>query len=82
MGGEGEMISFGGSLRKLSQVHRGVSTYTFFFFVLRAALAAYGGSQPRGPNGAVATGLHPSYSNMRSKLHLQPTPQLIATPDP
>ena len=43
---------------------------------------AYGGSQARGPIGAVATGLHQSHSNTGSKLHLQPTPQLIAMPDP
>ena len=40
-----------------------------FFFVLfcfvfsRAAPAAYGGTQARGPVGAVATGLHYSLSN-------------------
>ena len=39
----------------------------FFFFCLfafaRATLAAYGGSQARGPIGAVATGLRQSHSN-------------------
>ena len=29
-----------------------------------------------------AAGLHHSYSNAGSKLHLQPAPQLMATPDP
>ena len=43
---------------------------------------AYGGSQARGPITAVATGLHHSHSNVGSKPHLQPTPQLTATPDP
>ena len=43
---------------------------------------AYGGSQARGLIGAVAAGLHQSHSNARSELHLQPTPQLMATPDP
>ena len=47
-----------------------------------AAPAAYGGSQARGPIGAVAAGLHHSHSNAESEPHLQPTPQLMATPDP
>ena len=57
---------------------------TFFFFLFRASPAAYGGSQARGPIGAAATGLHHSHSNSntRSELHLRPTPQLMAMPDP
>ena len=47
-----------------------------------AAPAAYGGSQARGPIRAVATGLCQSHSNAGSEPHLQPTPQLMATPDP
>ena len=46
-----------------------------------AAPAAYGGSQSRGRIGAVATCLHHSHSNAGSDLRLQPTPQLMATPD-
>ena len=46
-----------------------------------AAPAAYGGSQARGPIGAVATGLRQSHSNAGSEPRLQPTPQLTATPD-
>ena len=44
----------------------------FFFFVclLRAAPAAYGGSQARGPIRAVVASLHQSHSNARSELHL------------
>ena len=38
--------------------------------------AAYGGSQARGRIGAVGAGLHHSHSDTRSKLHLQPIPQL------
>ena len=57
----------------------------FFFFgfllFLWAALMAYGGSQARGPIGAVATGLRQSHSNAGSQPCLQPTPQLMATPD-
>ena len=43
---------------------------------------AYGGSQARGTIGAVAAGLPHSHSNIRSKPHLQHTPQLMAMPDP
>ena len=43
---------------------------------------AYGGSQARGPIGAVDTGLHQSHSNTGSEPGLQPTPQLKAMPDP
>ena len=63
---------------------------TFFYFILtcfvvcvfRAAPTAYGGSQARGQIGAAAAGLGHSHSNAGSKLHLQPTSQLTATPDP
>ena len=51
------------------------------FFLERGVLVAYGGSQARGPVGAVATGLRQSHSNAGSEPHLQPTPQLTATPD-
>ncbi len=43
---------------------------------------AHGGSQARGPIGAVAAGLRQSHSSTGSKPHLQPTPQLVAMPDP
>jgi len=43
---------------------------------------AYGGSQARGLTGAAAAGLCQSHSNARSEPHLQPTPQLTATPNP
>ena len=43
---------------------------------------AHGGSQARGRIGAVASGLHQSYSNTGSEPHLRPTPQLTAMPDP
>ena len=57
----------------------GVFLFGFFF---RAAPAAYGDSQARGPVGAAATGLYHSQSNARSQLRLRPTPQLMVTPDP
>ena len=40
---------------------------------------AYGGSQTRGPIGAVAARLR---RNVGSELRLQPTPQLMAMPEP
>ena len=43
---------------------------------------AYGSSQARGLMGAVAAGLCQSRSNVGSEPHLQPIPQLTATPDP
>ena len=46
-----------------------------------ATPVAYGGSQARGPIGATAAGHHHSHSNVRADVHLQPTPQLIATLD-
>ena len=54
----------------------------FFFCLFRATPRAHRGFQARGRIGAVATGLHHSHSNTRSELHLQPTSQLTATPDP
>ena len=56
----------------------------FFLFYFRAAPAAYGSSQARGQIEAVAAGLHHSHSNsnMGSKPHLRPIPQLTAMLDP
>ena len=56
--------------------------FYFIVFFFRATPAAYGGSQARGLIEATAAGLHQSHSNTRSKLRLQPTVQLTATPDP
>ena len=63
----------------------GFGVFCFLFFVFlpfRAIPGAYGGSQARGPIGAVAAGLRPSHSNARSKPSLGPTPQPMATRDP
>ena len=51
--------------------------YLFIIYLLlfRAAPMAYGSSQARGWTRDAAAGLHHSHSNIRSKLHLQPTPQ-------
>ena len=43
---------------------------------------ASGGSQVRGPIGAVATSLCHSHSNARSEPRLRATPQLTAVLDP
>ena len=41
-----------------------------FLLSFRAAIVACGGSQARGPIGAVAARLHHSHKNGGSKLHL------------
>ena len=57
--------------------------YLFIYFCLfRAVLLAYGGSQARGPIGAVGAGLLDSHSNARFEPCLQPTSQLAEMPDP
>ena len=54
----------------------------FFFCLFRYTPGAYGSSQTRGQIGATAGGLHHSHSNVGSKLHLHPMPQLTAALDP
>ena len=56
--------------------------FFFFFCLFRAASVAYGGSQARDLIGAVAAGLCHSHTNARCEPCLQPTPQLMASPDP
>ena len=60
----------------------GIHHLNHFFFLFRAAFLAHGGSQVRGPIGAVAAGLRQSHSNTGSELSLRPTPQLRAMLDP
>ena len=55
------------------------SFFFFFFFPFRATPAA---SQARGQIGAAAASLCHSQGNTRTKLHLRPTSQLVAMPDP
>ena len=43
-------------------------TFFFFFYLFRAAPAAYGNFQARGRIGAIVAGLHHSHSNPRSEL--------------
>ena len=54
----------------------------FFFFFFRVAPIAYGRSQDRGQIRAAAAGHSHSHSDARSEPCLQPTPQLMAMPDP
>ena len=56
--------------------------FIYLFVFSRAAPTTYGGSQARGRIRAVTAGLRQSHSNTRSELHLRPTSQLTATPDP
>ena len=79
----GALLVFGTSLNQM--IH---DVFYFYFFwgglfaFSRATIAAYGGSQARGPIRAVAAGLHQSHSNSGSKPCLRPTPQFTAMPDP
>ena len=57
-------------------------SFHLFIYFFRAVPVVYGGSQARGLIRAVAISLHHRHSNARSKLHLQPAPQLMAMPDP
>ena len=58
----------------------------FFYLFLGGGACTYGiahgSSQTRGRIGATVVSLHYSYGNMGYELHLHPTPQLMATPDP
>ena len=56
--------------------------FFFFFFAIWRFFLTYGGSQARGRIGAVAVRLHQSHSNVGFQPRLQPTPQLMSTPDP
>ena len=71
------------SLRKTRHLKlRNLVLFFLSFLLFRAALVIYGSSQVRGPITAAAAGLYLSHSNARSEAHLQPTPQLMATPAP
>ena len=59
-----------------------INLFFGLFCLFRAVPMACGGSQARGQMGDGAFGLHHSHSGSGSKLHLQPTPQLMASPDP
>ena len=48
----------------------------------RATHVAYGSSQARGQIGAAVVRLYHSHSKVGFEPHLQPTPQLMAMPEP
>ena len=79
-GGASYTLSYTACLPKTVLIYH--LLFFFFFWLFRAAPTAYGDSQERGPMRAAAAGLHHRQSNTRSKLRLQPTPQLTAMPDP
>ena len=61
---------------------RCATTGTPFIFFFKGLYLQHVSSQARDPMGATAAILHHSHSNSGSKTHLQPTPQLMAIPDP
>ena len=69
-----EVLAFG--------YYPGPHFFVCLFLLFRAAPAAYGGSQAKGPVGATTAGLRHSHSYEGSESRLQPTPQLTAMPDP
>ena len=72
-------------LQKKAGVKQEINFFFFFFglfCLFRATTAAQVGTQVRGPISAIAAGLRQSHSKARSKPHLRPTPQLMATSDP
>ena len=84
VGGAGSMNVVMGTIY-FQVIPKPIKYYLFiylFIFCFLGPHAAYGGSQARGQIGSVAASLHHSHSNVGSKLHLQTTPQLTATPDP
>ena len=54
----------------------------FVFAILGPCLWYVEVPRPSGLIGATSAGLHHSHSNAGSEPRLQPTPQLMATPDP
>ena len=85
----GKIITYGliqQNVCSVSMLEWTYSSFFFFFFCLFAISwatpTAYGSSQARGRIRAVAAGVHQSHSKAGSKLHLWPTPQFTATPDP
>ena len=67
-------------LYKILYIYLFICFLFFRFFLFRAVPAAYGSSQARGQIGATTASLHHSDRNAGSQPHLQPTPQLTATP--
>ena len=61
-----------------------ISFFFFFFFSFFLGLHLWHMGVPRlgGQIGVAAAGLYHGHSNTGSELHFQPTPQLVAMPDP
>ena len=77
----GNLISL--VLKAFKSFNETLGIYLFFsFFVSWAAPVAYESSQAWDQIGAAAAGLCHNHSNAISEPHLQPTSQLMATPDP
>ena len=82
-------VEQGGRLKNTCEPRRSFYLFIYFLFLFFVFLpflgpfpGAYGGSKARGRIGAVAAGLCQGHSNSGFEAHLQPTPQLTATPDP
>ena len=75
-----ELILF--TLKLKPKQNRWILRGIFFFLLFRASPMAYTSSQARDLIRGAAAWLYHSQSNSRSEPHLQPTPQLTATPDP
>ena len=60
---------------------KSINLSIYLFSLFRAAPIACGCSQAKGQIGAVVADLYHSHSNVGSKPHLWPPPQLTATPD-
>ena len=56
--------------------------FVFCFCLFKAAATTYGSSQARDQIGVAVAGLCHSHNSARSELHLRPTRQLVAMPDP
>ena len=73
----------GRELSKLESINNDTLKIFYFYFLLfRTVPVAHGRSQARSQTGTRAAGLYHSHSNVGSELYLQPTPQLMAMPDP
>ena len=71
-------VVYGAQNMLSSDSHR-INTLFFFSSFSRAVPTAYGGSQARGPIGAVAYGLHHSHSSSESEPQLMAVPDLLPT---
>ena len=66
----------------LAHRRHSINIVLFVCLLFRAVPMAYGSSQARGRIRPIAADLHHSHSSVGSEPCLQPTPQLLAMPDP